>query len=165
MKKVQIALFFLLFSKLSFGQDYLLPNEEVLFSFETKAGKKMILAKDKHGKYIVYRFGTSKKIELEYPEKNKESWNKFTFAYYSRGGGVQNLAMDLNNVFFKIGNFEYSIHENYYSESNENDVGITIRNTATEKTSEIYGKYNSVKGSLYKFRSNKLLKIDEDRID
>lgn len=165
MKKFQLIFIFLLFFKLGFGQDYLLKNEEVIFSFKTENGKKMVLAKDKENGYIIYRFGTDKKIELEYPEKNKESWDKFTFAYYSRGGGVKNAAMDLNNVLFKINNFEYSIQQNYYSESDEFQTGIFIRDLLKDKSSEIEGKYNSIKGTLYKFRDNKLLKIDKDRID
>ncbi|MCF6133117.1 hypothetical protein [Flavobacterium wongokense] len=163
MKKQYIILFFLLVSKIGFGQAYLLPNEEILFSFETKKGKKMVLAKDKNDKYIIYRFGTSKKIELEYPEKNKESWNKFTFAYYSRGGGVQNLAMDLDKVIFEIGNYEYTIYQSYYSEENDFDTGIEIYNKATKKNSTITGIYSSIKGHLTNFRDNGLLKIDNDR--
>jgi hypothetical protein len=82
------------------AQNFILENEELIFSFNTKNGKKLVLAKDKENEYIVYRFGTKDKIELEYPEKNKESWSKFTYGYYSRGGGKQNLAMELESIFF-----------------------------------------------------------------
>ena len=34
----------------TFWAQYLLPNEEVVYSFETKNGKKMSLVKDKKGK-------------------------------------------------------------------------------------------------------------------
>ncbi len=39
----------------------LLPNETNLFSFKTRHHKTVTLAQDKDQKYIIYRFGTSKK--------------------------------------------------------------------------------------------------------
>ena len=58
--------FFFLFTPFCYSQTYILSNEEVIFSFQTKNGKKMVLAKDKGNEYIIYRFGSLKKIELEY---------------------------------------------------------------------------------------------------
>lgn len=165
MKKIKFTVFLFLFAKICFAQTYILPNEEAVFSFKTKKGKKMVLAKDKNNEYIIYRFGTSKKIELEYPEKNKESWNKFTFAYYSRGGGVKNLAMDSDTVFFKIDDYEYGIYSDYYSEGNDYITGIRIVNEVTKKISVIEGIYSSIVGNLSDFRNNSLLKIVKDRID
>jgi hypothetical protein len=54
MKKLLIILYLLI--PLTFWAQYLLPNEEVIYSFETKNGKKMSLVKDKTNKYIQYRF-------------------------------------------------------------------------------------------------------------
>ena len=71
-------------------QEYILPNEENIISFITKKGKIVTLSKDKNNEYIIYRFGSKEKIELEYPEKNKNSWNKFTYSFYHRGGGKAN---------------------------------------------------------------------------
>lgn len=165
MKKFYIVLCLFLFAKLSFGQQYLFPNEEVIFSFETAKGKKMVLAKDKKDGYIIYRFGTDKKIELEYPkEKNKESWNKFTYSHYSRGGGVQNLAMDITSIYFQIGNFDYAVYDDYYSEGNEYTTGIIVTDLITNKETTINGKYKSIKGSFYKVIESGLIKMDEDRI-
>ncbi|WP_130735837.1 hypothetical protein [Flavobacterium sp. J27] len=47
---------------LFFAQNYLLPNEELIFGFETQRGKKLVLAKDKNNAYIIYRFGTIEKL-------------------------------------------------------------------------------------------------------
>jgi len=65
MKKLLTILYFLI--PLTFWAQYLLPNEEVIYSFETKNGKKMSLVKDKTNKYIQYRFGTKTKVEMEFP--------------------------------------------------------------------------------------------------
>lgn len=87
MKKLLIILYLLV--PLTFWAQYLLPNEEIIYSFETKNGKKMSLVKDKTNKYIQYRFGTKNKVEMEFPsEKNKESWKKFHYNSYWRGGGI-----------------------------------------------------------------------------
>jgi hypothetical protein len=165
MKKFQILFFFLLFSKLCFGQEYLLPNEEVVFSFETPKGKKMVLAKDKDNEYLVYRFGTEKKIELEYPqEKNKESWGKFTYYYYHRPGGPENDAMYLTNVSFRNEGYEYAIYSEMYMlpERDDYSTGILITNAKTDKRTNIEGIYESVEGKLEVFAENNLLKFKEE---
>ncbi|MCJ7933614.1 MAG: hypothetical protein MUW56_08240 [Chryseobacterium sp.] len=75
MKKYLILLAFTL--PLSVWAQYLLPNEEILYSFETKTGKKMTLVKDKKNEYIQYRFGTKDHIEMVFPsKKNKRQLEK-----------------------------------------------------------------------------------------
>ena len=147
------------------AQNYILENEELIFSFNTKNGKKLVLAKDKENKYIVYRFGTKNKIELEYPEKNEESWSKFTYAHYLRGGGKENAGMELESIFFQIGNFDYTIYKNYHSEDNSFETGIRVKNLSDNKVVDIIGKYKTIKGSLYKLREEELIEEDTDRID
>jgi hypothetical protein len=75
-------LFFTLCSFTNIATNSLLykDNEELLFSFRLVNSKKTVcLCKDKEGKYLVYRFGTSKKIELEYPKRlDASSWKAFT---------------------------------------------------------------------------------------
>ncbi len=165
MKKLPILIVLLLFSGICFGQDYLLPNEEVVFSFETNKGKKMVLAKEKENEYLIYRFGTEKKIELEYPqEKNKESWDKFTYYYYHRPGGPENEAMYLTNVSFIKEGYEYSIYSQIYMLEDRDDygTGILITNTKTDKRTIVEGIYESVEGKLEVFTENNLLKFKEE---
>ena len=163
MKKLFITLGFLIISKLCFGQDYILKNEELIFSFKTSNGKKMVLAKDKSNDYIIYRFGTSKKIELEFPEKNKESWSKFTYSYYFRGGGIQNAGIEIMSVYFRINDFEYMIYEDYYSESDEIKTGVLVIDLTSKKEFDILGNYKTKKGSFNDLRESGLLKEEEDR--
>ena len=152
----------LVFTNFIFAQKYLLPNETLIYSFETQNGKKLVLAKDKNDKYIIYRFGTKNKIEFEFPEKTKASWDKFKYAFYLRGGGIQNEGMDLNYIKFINGNYKYVIYDTYYAVENETEIGIKIINLKDNTTTDIKGIESSRKGSLVDFRFNNLLKIVDE---
>lgn len=156
-------MFFILSSGFCFGQEYLLENEEVIFSFETSNGKKMVLAKDKENEYIIYRFGTDKKIALEYPEKNKQSWDKFRYFYYHKPGGPENGALYLSSVSFKNEGYEYTIIDNTYltEGDDEHRIGILITNEEKGITKTILGVYETVEGSLDGFAENGLLKFED----
>ena len=152
----------LVFTNLIFAQKYLLPNEKLIYSFETQNGKKLVLAKDKNDKYIIYRFGTKNKIEFEFPEKTKASWEKFKYSFYLRGGGIQNEGMDLNYIKFINGEYKYVIYDSYYAIENETAIGIKITNLKDNKTTDIKGKKSSRKGNLVDFRFNKQLEIEDE---
>jgi len=168
MKKTLIVLLLICSCK-SFCQKYVLQNEKNIISFITKKGKILTLSKDKNNGYLVYRFGTKEKIQLEYPEKNKDSWKKFKYSYYHRGGGKMNSAMDLITVWFTIDDYEYGIFT--YDRAGDEfspesfDVGIKITNLKTKKETKLIAIDQSIKGSLYEITENELIKIDEDRID
>lgn len=167
--KGTLILLLILFSSKCFTQKYTLPNEESIISFTTQKGKIVTLSKDKNSDYIVYRFGTKDKIELEYPEKDKSSWDKFKFSFYHRGGGKQNAAMELDNVWFIIDNYEYGVYSAYRDGdeiSGESfEVGVKVLNLKTGKETKFMAIESSVKGSLTEFRDNQSLEIDTDRID
>ncbi|NRS90369.1 hypothetical protein HNQ02_003309 [Flavobacterium sp. 7E] len=139
-----------------------MPNEAIIYSFETQNGKKLVLAKDKNNKYIIYRFGTKSKIEFEFPEKTKKSWNKFSYAFYLRGGGIQNEGMDLNYIRFTNGNYNYVTYDTYYAVENKKSIGIKITNLKDNTITAIKGEENTQKGSLVDFRYNKSLKIEDE---
>ncbi len=80
-----IIIFSLLtFTFSAFGQNFILPNEELVFSFDTQNGKKVTLNKDKKNNYLIYRFGTKDKIEFEFHNKTKSSWMNFKYSFYLR---------------------------------------------------------------------------------
>ena len=160
--KFLILLFFLITSNLTFRQKYLLPNEELIYSFETKNGKKLMLAKDKKENYIVYRFGTKTKIEFEFPDNLKESWSKFKYSFYLRGGGKINEGIDLNYIAFVNENYKYVIYDTYFSVENKTNIGIKIIDLRTDKIIEIKGDIKTRKGNLVQFRDNKLIGIDDE---
>ncbi|MFC4816634.1 hypothetical protein [Flavobacterium sp. GCM10023249] len=160
-KRNFILIVMLVCTNFIFAQNYLLPNEQLIYSFETQNGKKMVLAKDQNHKYIIYRFGTKSKVDFEFPDKTKESWNKFTYSFYLRGGGKQNEGMDLNYVTFTNENFKYVIYNTYYAVENHTLIGIKVTDLIEKKTIDIKGKKNTRKGSLVDFRFDKLLKIED----
>lgn len=160
--KFLILLLLSITSNLSFGQKYLLQNEELIYSFKTQNGKKMLLTKDKNDNYIIYRFGTKTKIEFEFPEKLKTSWSKFKYSFYLRGGGKINEAMDLNYISFINKNYKYVIYDTYFSVENKTNIGVKIIDLRTGKIIDIKGNLKSRRGNLVGFRDNKLIGIDDE---
>jgi hypothetical protein len=141
LKRISYTLVFLMIAFFpSYSQnkpEYLLPNEELIFSFDTQTGKKMFLAKDTINKYIVYRFGSKVKIELEFPDRSKESWKEFTYDYYMRGGGVENAG--------------------YFEGDDLTECGIKIEDKVSGKVVDIKGNTTTIKGTLIDFRINNLI--------
>lgn len=127
---------------------YLLPNEEVIFSFQTRSGKKMSLVKDKTNQYIQYRFGSLNKVEMQFPsERTKESWQKFHYNSYMRGGGKENAAMEIDNLSFNNKGYDYVIFRTYHSEGQDFSAGIIIKDSKGKET-RISGIYKTVKGCI-----------------
>jgi len=162
MKQFFFLLLFMAQTAIILAQKYVLPNEIEIFSFETDKGKKLSVCKDKADKYIIYRFGTKKKVELEYPStKNKQSWEKFTFSYYFRGGGAENDGMDINSLIFTNGGFEYEVYDDYVAEGEKTTVGIHVKQLSNDKKTDIKGNVKTKKGSLINLRDNEFIKVVE----
>ncbi|GEP50731.1 hypothetical protein FNO01nite_14030 [Flavobacterium noncentrifugens] len=144
----------------------MLDNEISIFSFTTKKGKIVSLSKDKDDEYIVYRYGTKEKIELEFPKKDKESWEKFKFNGVERHGGKENNGMAICNVMFENKNYRYILYTSYLAEADPSgnditEIGLYVKDLITKKGFDIEGEINSQKGNLYDFRSNGLLKFED----
>lgn len=164
MKFVFALLFIVLAQKAVAQQDcnYLCTaNETNVYSFQTTTKKMLSLCKEKSEKYLVYRFGTKAKTELQFPEKlDESSWKLFTYRFYMRGGGTANDAKDLNWVSFINKGTEYSIYSEYYAEGNSTRIGVTVT-TPEGKDINSKGLYKTQKGTLTDFRDNeKIIKED-----
>lgn len=135
---------------LAIGQNkLLLENEFILFSFKTKSGKTCMIAHEKTNEnYLVYRFGTDDHIELEFPKDKSTSWSKFTYEFYYRGGGKENLGLDLNYLSFRNGGYLYKVYQTYSAEDDSYDCGIEITHLKTKKITEIKGVHSTTQGSL-----------------
>ena len=152
-------------SSTCYGQTYLKANEQIIFSFQAIDGKQVFLVKDREDKYISYRFGTMEKVELEYPGADKQSWERFTYSYYIRGGGKANEAMDLNYLYFTNKDHQYLLYQNYFAAEEKHEVGIRVTDLATKETVDIKGDVRTRKGTLVDFRYNGLLKIGDELFD
>jgi hypothetical protein len=147
----------------SFGQDHLLENEKLVYSFKTYSGKTLMIAKDSNDRYLVYRYGTDSLIELEYPKNKNNSWKKFKYSYWLRGGGPENAGIDINFLYFDIDHYRYVVYWTYYSESEETNCGIKVINQNTKKETDIKGDLSTVRGSLVAdFRWNELIAKGEE---
>ena len=132
---------------------YQLANENVLYQLKMKNGKQVTICMDKKEQYVVYRYGSKSKIELEYPaEKDASSFKKFEYSEYERGGGIQNAAMNLYYLAFTNKGIKYVVYDTYFSESNEANVGIMVLDESKNKDTKLKGVKKSAKGSLTKLR-------------
>ena len=116
-----------------------------------------MIAKDSSDKYLVYRYGSDSLIELEFPKDKINSWKKFKYSWYSRGGGIENLAMDMNFLFFDIKPYRYIVYKTYTAENGETYCGIKIYKIDGEFVTDINGDLSTVRGSLGFFRWNALV--------
>ena len=149
-------------TKIEYRENLCTNNEEVLFSFKLANSPKTLsvcLSKTQPD-YIVYRFGTKDKVELEFPANKADSWSEFTYSYYLRGGGAGNEGMDLNYLWFENGGYEYKVYQEFTAEDNTTKVGIKITDKATNKATDIKGLSDSIEGSLINLRENKKIKIE-----
>lgn len=159
MKKILIILYLLI--PLTFWAQHLLPNEEVIYSFETKNGKKMSLVKDKTNKYIQYRFGTKNKVEMEFPtERTKESWKKFHYNSYWRGGGIQNAGMEIDNLSFNNNGYDYLLFRTYHAEGEVYTAGIIIKDKKGKET-RIKGNYKTVEGCICNLQDTGMIERED----
>ena len=149
----------------SHAQLYLLKNEISIFSFDTKNGKHMELAKDSNDAYIIYRFGKTNKIEFEYSSKDKASWKKFSFSTEIRGGGTQNEGIDLNYVYFINKKFKYVIYSTYFARGQITKTGIKIFDLNKNTMIDIPAKAKTVKGTLTDIRDNNLIGVGNEFFD
>ena len=103
------------------------PNEEVLFGVNLKSNNKIaVVARDKKDKYIVYRFGTKDKIELQYPAiLDQSAWKSFRYSGYSRLG-IKNSPEEIHSISFSNNNIDYQIYDNWIGDKKQYDVGITV---------------------------------------
>lgn len=159
MKKLLLIIYLLI--PLTFWAQHLLPNEEVIYSFSTQSGKKMTLVKDKNNQYIQYRFGSPNKIEMEFPkERTKESWKKFHYNSYWRGGGIQNAGMEIDNLSFNHNGYDYLLFRTYHAEGEVYTAGIIIKDKKGKET-KIKGNYKTVKGCICNLEETKMIERED----
>lgn len=148
-------------AKEEYNDDLCTENEVLLFSFKLGDVPKTlsVCVSKTQPDYIIYRFGTRDKIEFEFPVNKTDSWSKFTYSYYLRGGGAENAGMDMNYLMFENDEYEYKVYEEFIAEDNVTNVGVKITDKSTKKEMDIKGLSNSIQGSLVSLRENKKIKV------
>ena len=137
------------------------PNEKIVFAFQLKNQKWISVCKEKKEYYIVYRYGTKTKIELQYPATlDSTSWQQFTFKGYNRGGGKRNAALHYAFLSFNNNNINYEVYEIWNSDDDKEKCGVFVNNTT--KTIDMRGILKSRKGELLSLRNNDKIKPEEE---
>ena len=94
-------------------------NENVVYSFKTRNNKVVQLIFNESDSVFTYRFLSKGKIELEIKDDLTDADTIFTVKGYHRGGGVENAAMDYNDIYFSNNGYDYDIY--YVWAVNEDD--------------------------------------------
>jgi hypothetical protein len=147
--------------KASLNENLSGKNEDIVISFLINESPKRYatLCSDKEGDYIVFRLGTSKSIRTEVLGESLSVAPKFEYEYYFRGGGKDNMGLDLNHLYFEDADNHYDLFDEFDAVSEKRTVGITIHNLA-EKTDEtfyaidstIIGRMSTLRfGDLHRF--------------
>lgn len=124
-------------------------NENVIFSFATKARKNLSVCKDTKNDYLVYRYGNAETIEMRYPDVlDANSWNAFTFSGMKRAGGKANAGFGDYDLSFSKGGFDYVVFQTWNDEDGTYAIGVVVRNEKTERKTRIDGLRDTQKGSL-----------------
>lgn len=170
MIRIALLLFFMFSTNATIAQDriprnYHLPNEKIVFALKMNDGKIMTLCMDTAENYLLYRFGTPRQIELEYPSKEKSGWEKFTYSYYLRGGGAENAGLDLNYVYFEREGYRYIIFDTYDATENQSEYGVKVENLKTGEIKVLPGKVMKTGSSLIDFRDNTLIQKSDRMFD
>lgn len=157
----------LLITQQAFGQTNLLKTgENLVFGFKTKNNKQVLIARSSDNAYLVYRYGNTNKIELEYPaKKDTSSWAAFSYSYWLRGGGKMNEGIDLNYLYFTIGEYKYVVYDTYFAANDKYSVGVKVINMKTGKDVIIEGNTSSQKGTLNVFRDALTVSKGDEQFD
>lgn len=139
-----------------------MDNEKIIFAFQLRNRKWVSICQEKNDAYLVYRFGTSNKIELQYPARlDSASWQQFTFNGYNRGGGKQNAAMWYGFLYFIHKDVRYEIYHTWNSEDDKEKCGVTV--IVNKKDIDMPGELRTKKGSLLSLLYNGKIKIEEEQ--
>jgi len=125
--RIVLSIVFVLFLDL-FAQ-----TESVFYSFQTTNNKVVELRYSETESLFTYRFLSKGNVELEIRDDLTDCDTVFTVSGYHRGGGVENAAMDYNDVLFSSNGYEYDIYflwaadEENPTEEYAPDFGVRIR--------------------------------------
>lgn len=150
-----VLLFFLAFKTFAQkAQKITMKHEETIFSFVTSENKTVVIAYEKQQNYVVFRYGTNEKIEVEVRESKTNAEKKFKYSFFKRGTSKHTNYLDLNYLNVNVGSMQYVVYEDYISLGNEPEIGIIITDANIGERVEIKGDFKTKNGSLNFFREN-----------
>ncbi len=150
----QILIISFIFSLRGFGQNYVLPNEQEVFSFFTLEGNKIVLARDTSDAYTIFRLGTEKRVEQQYPDIASGNFELLKYVFYFRGGGSSNEGMDLNFITYKTYYNRYLIYDTWEAIEDKREVGVKIMDREGKLLKQMEADPKTIRGTLVDFRFN-----------
>ncbi len=156
--KDAVVVFFLLVLSAGKGiaQTYLKRGEVNVISFQTLNGKHVAIVTGVDDKYIVYRFGTDKKIELEYPSpKDSTTWKKMFFNWHMHPSMGEDDGVDYDCLSFVKDKFRYAIYES--RSGNSVNLGVKVMDLNDRVIADFPGIESTRKGTLMNLRNNENL--------
>ena len=137
-------------------------NEDIVFSFRLESKKWVSVCKEKAGKYIVYRIGTKNKIDLQIPAVlDTNSWKRFRFSGYHRGGGKENAAMHFGYLSFGTKGIGYEVYQLWNSQDSIENCGLYV--IVGGKMIEMKGDIESKKGNLVNLLYEPKIKQEDEK--
>lgn len=131
-----------------------MQHEETIFSFVTSENKMVVIAFEKQQNYVVFRYGTNEKVEIEIRESKTTAEKKFKYSFFRRGTPKHTNYLDLNYLNVNVGAIQYVIFEDYIALGVEPEIGIIITDANIGDRKEIKGDITTKKGSLNFFKEN-----------
>lgn len=126
MKHIRLLLALVLLSPLLPAQ-----SNDVMYSFRTANNKVVELSYNQHENQFTYRFLAKETVELEISDDLNDDNVIFSVRGYHRGGGIQNAAMDLNDVVFQNHGYTYDVYyvwcANEVDEDQENEATYGVK--------------------------------------
>ncbi len=129
-------------------EDFIKINEKLVMEFNTLSGKRLVIAADKNGKYIVYRFGTQDHVELQFPNDLNHSYTAFKMSTETQEKKAPPSGFSYTQIHFSNGGFTYNIFNQFEENGNIVKSGLIIEDLKSGKKSLIRADINSLKGSL-----------------
>ena len=158
-----LAIFLSLFLSSGFAQQNLndrlcKENEDIIISFRSSNKKVVSICKDKSDKYLVYRFGTKDKVELQFPSSlDSKSWQQFTYSGEWRFGGIQNAGFGNLSLSFVNLDTKYTVYQNLNDEDSSSDFGLSVSKNHLKARNLVIDKQSKI-GSLLKLNDTKQIK-------
>jgi hypothetical protein len=140
--------FLLFFWNCATAKTLCLSEEKVVMSFQINKSKKWLsVCKGRDASYLVYRYGTNRKLEFSFPRiLDDSSWRKFEFSGARRLGGKENAGFGDFSLSFSSGANEYSVFQQWSDEDDSYHIGINIG--ANKRSISLPGNRNTQEGSL-----------------
>lgn len=129
--------------------EYNPDNEKLVLAFQTETGKHVVVAQGINPSYLVFRYGNDQNLELEFPAKSENSWERFQFILFRDSDGktdndAKDFFLEFNQDYKKYSLYEY----NCFDPNKPSVYGLEVRDLNGKLISNEKAIPSSIKGSF-----------------